>query len=154
MSSIGVEALWSNLFELKSSHHGVEEDLEEVHVVFVGGFHELNPLDSDLVLGAIVLCFQDWNVIALSERVDTGTPVDVEFQLLLEFVSDRPQNILAEFLGVVWNLRRVLASVLVDSLDASLVKFNLEVVGVHLQGFTRSLGVSSWLLGEQLKGVA
>ena len=55
MSCSGIEGLRSDRLESETSHHGVEEDLEEVEVVTIGGFHDLNPLDGDLVLSSLVL---------------------------------------------------------------------------------------------------
>jgi len=46
--SVGlVETLLTNLLESEGPHHGVEEDLEEVHVISVVLLHDLHPLDSD-----------------------------------------------------------------------------------------------------------
>ena len=50
-----VEALLPNRLKLKTAHHRVEEDLQEVHVIPVGLLHDLNPLDGDGVVHAIVL---------------------------------------------------------------------------------------------------
>lgn len=88
MSCSGIEGLGSNGLESETSHHGVEEDLEEVEMVTIGGFHDLNPLDGDLVLGALVLSFVHWQVGALAERVDAGGPVDEELKFLLDLVSN------------------------------------------------------------------
>lgn len=52
-------------------------------------------------------------------------------------------------LGVVWDLRFKLDSVLVDALDLLLVEVDLEIVGVELQLLTRSFWISGWLLWEQ-----
>jgi len=148
MGGCGVEGLGSDLLELQSPHHRVEEDLQEVHVVTISGFHDLDPLESDLVLGAVVLSVVDRQLSALLERVHTGAPVNVELQLLLELVPDAPEHILAELLGVVGDLRVKLAGVLVDTLNASLVEVDLEVVGVHRQLLSGSLCVSCRLLRE------
>jgi hypothetical protein len=56
----GVELSWANLFKLKSSHHTVEEDFEESQVVSISGFHDLNPLNSDLEFLALMLSLEDW----------------------------------------------------------------------------------------------
>jgi len=74
MSVSWIERLWTNGLESESSHHRVEEDLQEHHMVSVGRLHDLNPLDGDLVLGSIVLSIVNWKISTLSETVDTSTP--------------------------------------------------------------------------------
>ena len=54
-----VEALLPNRLKLKTAHHGVEEDLKEVHVILVGLLHHLDPLNGDLVLDVVVLRLVD-----------------------------------------------------------------------------------------------
>lgn len=54
-----IEALLANGLELETAHHGVEEDLKEVHVVLVGLLHHLDPLNGDLVLDVVVLRLVD-----------------------------------------------------------------------------------------------
>ena len=55
-----VEALLTNGLELQAAHHGVEEDLQEVHVVLVGLLHHLHPLNGDLVVHTVVLGGVNW----------------------------------------------------------------------------------------------
>jgi len=52
-----VELLLANGLETKRAHHRVEEDLQEVQVIFVSFLHHLNPLNGDLVLLAFLLTF-------------------------------------------------------------------------------------------------
>lgn len=144
MSCSGIEGLGSDGLESETSHHGVEEDLKEVEMITIGGFHDLNPLDGDLVLGALVLSFIHWQVGALAERVHTGGPVDEELKFLLDLVSHRPEHQLAELPGVVGDLRLELDGVLVDALDLLLVEVDLEVVGVELE-------LSAWGLWGSLR---
>ena len=148
MSCSGIEGLGSNGLESKTSHHRVEEDLEEVEMVTIGGFHDLNPLDGDLVLGALVLSVVHWQVGALTERVDAGGPVDEELKFLLDLVSDRFEHQLTKGSGVVRDLRLKLDGILVDALDLLLVEIDLEVVGVELELSTWGLWCSLWLLWE------
>ena len=148
MSCSGIEGLGSNGLESETSHHGVEEDLEEIEMVTIGGFHDLNPLDGDLVLGALVLSFIHWQVGALAERVDAGCPVDEELKFLLDLVSTSLEHQLAECSGVVGDLWLELDGVLVDALDLLLVEVDLEVVGVELELSTWGLWSSLRLLGE------
>ena len=149
MSAGWIEGLWPDGLESEGSHHGVEEDLQEDHVVSVGWLHDLDPLDGHLVLGSVVLCLVDREVSALAETVDAGAPVYEELQLLLDGISDRLENVLSELLGVVRDLRLKLDGVLVDALDLLLVEVDLEVVGVELQYSARSLWISRWLPWEQ-----
>lgn len=121
-------------------------------MVSVGGFHDLDPLDGDLVGGAVMLSLVSGKFGALAETVDASSPVDVELKLLLDLVSDDLEHILSEFSGVVWDLRLELAGVLVDALDLLLVESDLEVVGVELECSASGFGVSGWLLGEECKG--
>jgi len=148
----GIERLGTDGLELKSSHHRVEEDFEEVQVISIGGFHDLDPLDGDFVLGAVMLSLVSWQLSALAKTVDAGTPVDVELELLLDLRPDDLEHLLAESFGVVGDLRLELAGVLVDVLDLLLVERDLEVVGVELEVSACGLWVSGWLLGEECKG--
>jgi len=66
-------------------------------VVSVGGLHDLDPLDRDFVLGAVVLSLVDGDVSALSETVDTSTPVDVELELLFDLGPDDLEYVLSKF---------------------------------------------------------
>ena len=50
-----VEAFLADLFETEGAHHGVEEDFEEVHVVTISAFHDLDPLNGDSVLLSFML---------------------------------------------------------------------------------------------------
>lgn len=50
-----VEALLTNGLELEAAHHGVEEDLQEVHMVPVGLLHDLHPLNGDSIIHTVVL---------------------------------------------------------------------------------------------------
>jgi len=121
-------------------------------VISIGGLHDLDPLDGDLVGGTVMLGLVGGDLGALSETVNTGTPVNEELKLLFELGSDDLQHILSEFFGVVRDLWLELAGVLVDTLDLLLVKSDLEVVGVELECFTCCFGVSCWLLWEESKG--
>ena len=53
-----VEGLLAYRLKLEGAHHRVEEDLKEVHVVPVGLLHHLHPLNLDLVLRGVLLCFE------------------------------------------------------------------------------------------------
>jgi len=153
VGSCGVELLRANLFEFESSHHRVEEDFEERQMISIGRLHDLDPLDSDLELLAFVLCFEDRQVCTLAQRVEAGAPVDVELELLLDLVSDAPEDILAKFLGVVWNFRVILYGVLVDALNSSLVEVDLEVVRVQRHLPACRLRVSGRSLRKESEGV-
>lgn len=74
-----VEGLWSDSLEPESSHHGIEEDLQEYHVVSISGLHDLDPLDSDLEFVALMFSFIDRQVCALAKTVEAGSPVNIEF---------------------------------------------------------------------------
>ena len=148
----GIERLGTDGLELKTSHHGVEEDFEEVQVISVGGFHDLDPLDGDFVGGTVMLSLIGGDFGALSETVNPGTPVNEELKLLLDLRPDDLEHLLAESFGVVGDLWLELAGVLVDALDLLLVERDLEVVGVELEVSTSGLWVSGWLLGEECKG--
>ena len=117
-------------------------------MISIGGLHDLDPLDGDLVGGTVMLGLVGGDLGALSKTVNTGTPVNEELKLLFDFVSDRLEHILSELLGVIRDLRLELDGVLVDALNLLLVEVDLEVVGVELQLFTRSLWISRWLLWE------
>ena len=148
----GIERLGTDGLELKSSHHRVEEDFEEVQVISVGGFHDLDPLDGDFVLGTVMLSLVGWQLSALAKTVDAGTPINEELKLLLDLVPDDSEHLLAEFFGVVRNLWLELARVLVDALDVALIECDLEVVGEELELSTWGLCVSGWLPGKQREG--
>lgn len=143
-----VERLGTNSFKPETSHHGVEEDFEEVQVISIGGFHDLDPLDGYFVLGAVVLSLVGWYLGALAKTVDAGTPVDEELKFLLDLVPDDSKHFLAENFGVIRNLWLELDRVLVDALDFLLVEDDLEVVGEELELSACSLWVSGWLLWE------
>ena len=49
-----VEGFLVDVLKFQTAHHGVEEDLQEVHVVPVGLLHDLDPLDGDGVVHAVV----------------------------------------------------------------------------------------------------
>lgn len=151
MSLGGIERLGSDLLELESTHHGVEEDLQEVAVVFVAGLHQLDPLNRNLVLGAFELSLVDWQVGNLLERENIETPIDEEVELFLDLGLDDSQDILADLPRVVRDLGLELAGVLVDTLDVFGLKVNLEVVGVQLEVPALCFGVSCGLLREQLE---
>jgi len=58
--SVGlVESFLADRLETKRAHHRVEEDLQEVKMVFVSLFHDLDPLDGGSVLLPFMLCFVD-----------------------------------------------------------------------------------------------
>jgi len=122
-------------------------------VIPIGGLHDLDPFDGDLVLGTIVLSLVGGDIGALSETVDTGAPVNEELKFLLDLVPDAPEDILAECLGVVRNLWLELDRVLIDPLDLSLVEGDLEVVGEELELSSGGLWISGWLLWEESEGV-
>ena len=144
-----VERLGTDSLELETSHHGVEEDLEEVQVISISRFHDLDPLDGDLVLGSVVFSLVLWQLSALAKTVDAGTPINEELKLLLDLVPDDSKHLLAEFFGVVRNLWLELARVLVDALDVALIECDLEVVGEELELSASSLWVSGGLLWEE-----
>ena len=62
-----VEALLVDVLKLQTAHHGVEEDLQEVHVVPVGLLHHLDPLNCDSVVGAVMLRVVDGQLCHLLE---------------------------------------------------------------------------------------
>lgn len=121
-------------------------------MVSIGGLHDLDPLDGDFVGGTVMLSLIGGDFGALSETVNTGTPVNEELKLLFELGSDDLKHILSEFSGVVRDLWLELAGVLVDTLDLLLVESDLEVVGVELECSAGCFGVSCWLLWEESKG--
>ena len=106
----------------------VEEDLQEVHVVAIGRLHELNPLDQDLVLGAIVFSLVWWKISNFSETEQIESPINEELELLLDLVLDFLENNLSEVTRVLWDLWLKLHGVLVDTLDLLLVEGHLEEV--------------------------
>ena len=73
-----VEALSAYGFKSESSHEGVKEDFEEVHVVSVSRLHKLHPVDLDSVLGSIKLSFKLGYLFHLLKTVDAVSPFDVE----------------------------------------------------------------------------
>ena len=101
-------------------------------MVSVCGFHDLHPLDLNLVLSAFVLSLVDWQVSNLAKTEDTSSPVDEELELLLDRIPDKLEHALTNGTRVLRNVRFELASVLVDSLDILRVEVNLEVVGPEL----------------------
>jgi hypothetical protein len=50
-----VEGLLTYRLKPKTAHHGIKEDLEEVHVISILLFHDLDPLDADSVLDTVEL---------------------------------------------------------------------------------------------------
>jgi len=128
MSFSRIERFRTDLFKLETSHLGVEEDLQEVHVVAIGRLHELNPLDQDLVLGSIMLSLVWWKISNLSETEQVESPINEELKLLLDLVLDFLENNLSEFTRVLWDLWLKLHGVLVDTLDLLLVECHLEEV--------------------------
>ncbi len=60
-----VERLPADVLELESPHLRVEEDLQEVEVVFVCRLCELDPSYGDLVLGSFVLSVKVWQLLHL-----------------------------------------------------------------------------------------
>lgn len=81
-----VELLAANLLEPERTHHRVEEDLQEVEVIFVSRLHDLDPLNFDRVLSALDFGSQLGYVAALAVRVDAVSPLDVELDLLFDLV--------------------------------------------------------------------
>ena len=144
-----VERLGTDSLELETSHHGVEEDLEEVQVISISRFHDLDPLDGDLVLGSVVFSLVLWQLSALAKTVDAGTPIDEELKFLLDLVPDDFEHFLTESFGVIRNLWLELDRVLVHALDLLLVEDDLEVVGEELELSASSLWVSGGLLWEE-----
>lgn len=55
-----VEALLADRLELETAQHGVEEDLQEIHVISIGLLHHLYPLNCDGVVDTIVLGLVNW----------------------------------------------------------------------------------------------
>ena len=55
-----VEALLTNGLELQAAHHGVEEDLQEIHVIPVGLLHDLDPLNGDRVVHTVMFGGVNW----------------------------------------------------------------------------------------------
>ena len=111
--------------------------------------HYLDPLDSDLELLLFVYSFVDRKICSFTKTVKACAPVDVELQLLLDLVSDTPEDILSHFLGVIRQLGFKLDGVFVDTLDACLIEFDLEVVGEKFQSFASCLCISGWSLREE-----
>lgn len=148
MSFGRIEHLWTDLLEFQTPHHGVEEDFEEVEMIFIGGLHELDPLDIDLVLGAVVFSLVLRKVSNFSETEHVESPVDEELKLLSDLVLDVLENSLSQWTRVVWYLRLEFDGVLVNTLDV-LVELKLVVVGVELLYLSSSFGISLWLLWEE-----
>ena len=117
-------------------------------MISIGGLHDLDPLDGDLVGGTVMLGLVGGDLGALSKTVNTGTPVNEELKLLFDFVSDRLEHILSELLGVIRNLRLKFDCIFIDALDILLVEVDLEVVGEQLKLLSWSLSISDWLLWE------
>jgi hypothetical protein len=86
-SLCGVEALSSDGFEAEPSHHRVEKELEETHVVAAALLAQLHPLNRDLELSPLVLRLERGDVSRLLEGVDAGTLEDEEVNVLLELLS-------------------------------------------------------------------
>lgn len=149
MSLGRVEYLRTNLFEPQAPHHRVEEDLEEVQMILVSGLHELDPLDHDLVLGAIVLSLERRNVAYLAQAVQIGSPIDVELKLLPDLILDLLENGLSHWTRVLWNLRIEFDRVLVDSLDLLLIELQLVVIREELDLSTCGFRISLRLGGKQ-----
>ena len=122
MSFGRVEALTADGLELQATHERVEEDLEEVQMISIGLFHELDPLDRDLVLDPLMLRLEHWQPRCLLERVDTVAPVDEEVQVLLDLVFHCAKDSSTHFTRVLGNLRVELAGVLVDALDGGRIE--------------------------------
>ena len=118
-------------------------------MVFVGGFHELNPLDIDFVLGAIMFSLVLRKVSNFSEAEQIGTPVNEELKLLLDLVLHNFEHSLSQWTRIVWDLWLKLDCVLVDTLDLVLVELELVVVGIELQLLSSSFGISLWSLREE-----
>jgi len=97
-------------------------------MIFIGGLHQLDPLDGDLVLGAVVLSLVLRKVSNFSEAEHVESPVDEELKLLSDLVLHKFEHSLAQWTGVVRDLRLELDCVLVDSLDFVLVELQLVVV--------------------------
>ena len=122
-------------------------------MISIGGLHDLDPLDGDLVGGTVMLGLIGGDLGALSETVNTGTPVNEELKLLFELGSDDLEHILSEFSGVVRDLWLELAGVLVDTLDLLLIEVDPEVVREHLELPSWCIGISGRLLWEKSKSV-
>ena len=118
-------------------------------MITISRFDLLNPLDSDFELGTFVLSFINRKISTLSQTVDTSAPVNEKLKLLLDFVPDRPKNILAHVLGIVRYLRLKFAGVLVDALNLLLVEVDLEVVGEHLEYSAWRFWISGWLFWKE-----
>ena len=84
MSLLWIENFWTNLLEPQTSHHGVEEDFEELEMIFISGLHELDPLDTHFVIRSIMLCFKHRNICNFLETVNVGAPANKEIELLSE----------------------------------------------------------------------
>ena len=152
MSACWVKRFRPDLLKPEASHHGVEEDFQEGHVVSVGVLHDLNPLDADFIFLALMFSIIGWEIGTLPERVKAESPVNEELQLFLDSISDTLEDVLSELLGVVRDLGLKLDSVLVDALDILLIEVNLEVVGEQLQSFSSGLWVTYWFLWEKRNG--
>lgn len=148
--SIGrVERLWTNLLKPEASHHGVEEDLQEGHMVSVSVLHDLDPLNANFVFLALMFSIVGWEISTLPERVEAESPVNEELQLFFDRVPDTLEDVLAELLGVVRDFWLKLHGVLVHTLNILLVEVNLEVVGEKLQSLSGSLSITCWFLWEK-----
>ena len=149
MSLGRIEHLRTNLLKPQTSHHRVEEDLQEVEVVLVGGLHELDPLDHDLVLRTVVLGLERRNVADLAQTVQVGSPIDVEFELCPDLILHLLENCLPQWSRVLRNFWIKFDGVLVDTLDLLLVEFQLVVVGEELDLLTSGLRISLRSGGKQ-----
>jgi hypothetical protein len=123
-----IETLLANGLELEATHHGVEKDLQEIHVIFVSFLHDLYPFDCDSVFCAIMLRCIDRKLGNFLEREDTQAIVNVEFETLLDLVSALLEDFLAKGTRVVRNLWFKLDCVLVHTCHILAVEFNLEEV--------------------------
>ena len=87
-------------------------------MIFVCGFHELNPFHGDGVLNSIKLCFLLGHFLNLLHTVDTVSPLNEEVKMFLDLVLHSPDDLGSHFSRVVWDLGFKLAGVLVDPLDS------------------------------------
>ena len=126
-----VETFLADRLKFKTTHHRVEKDLEEIQMIFVCFFHDLDPLDGDLVGCAFVFSLEDWQLADLLQREDTKAVVNVKFEVLLDFVAALFEDLFAIRTRIVRNLRLKLDRVLVHSLHGGVVKVNGEVVRVE-----------------------
>ena len=126
-----VETLLADCLELETAHHGVEKDLQEVHVILVSLLHNLHPFNCDFVIRPIMLRCVDRKLGNFLEGEHAQAIVNVELETLLNLVSALLENFFAHGTRVVRNLGFKLDRVLVDSSHIFAVEFNLEEVGVE-----------------------